>query len=275
MSEEIKTEQTNVEEKDNVQANSGLEQTTEESTNDFEFTDTHAEEENKGEESKSTESNKASKPVQTKEQNSEFARIRREQERQRELSEARNKAIIEALDGKNPYTNEPMTDSVDVEEYLAMKEIEKKGGDPIADYSKVQKQKQKDEMAKNEQARSQEEWIKKDSEDFKSKHPEVDLGELINNEVFQKFAEGKVGTTPMAKIYENFVDFTKAYEKKAKLQAAQMVANKKASPGTLTSPGQSESGFYSIEDVKKMSVEEMRKNWDKVQASRAKWNKKN
>ena len=274
MSEEIKTEQTNVEEKDNVQANSGLEQTTEES-NDFEFTDTHAEEENKDEESKSTESNKASKPVQTKEQNSEFARIRREQERQRELSEARNKAIIEALDGKNPYTNEPMTDSVDVEEYLAMKEIEKKGGDPIADYSKVQKQKQKDEIAKNEQARSQEEWIKKDSEDFKSKHPEVDLGELITNEVFQKFAEGKVGTTPMAKIYENFVDFTKAYEKKAKLQAAQMVANKKASPGTLTSPGQSENGFYSIEDVKKMSAEEMRKNWDKVQASRAKWNKKN
>ena len=82
MSEEIKTEQTNVEEKDNVQANSGLEQTTEES-NDFEFTDTHTEEENKDEESKSTESNKASKPVQTKEQNSEFARIRREQERQR------------------------------------------------------------------------------------------------------------------------------------------------------------------------------------------------
>ena len=80
MSEEIKTEQTNVEEKDNVQANSGLEQTTEES-NDFEFTDTHTEEENKDEESKSTESNKASKPVQTKEQNSEFARIRREQER--------------------------------------------------------------------------------------------------------------------------------------------------------------------------------------------------
>lgn len=275
MSEEIKTEQTNVEEKDNVQANSGLEQTTEESTNDFEFTDTHSEEENKGEESKSTESKKESKPVQTKEQNSEFARIRREQERQRELSEARNNAIIEALDGKNPYTNEPMTDSVDVEEYLAMKEIEKKGGDPIADYSKVQKQKQKDEIAKNEQARSQEEWIKKDSEDFQSKHPEVDLGELINNEVFQKFAEGKVGTTPMAKIYENFVDFTKAYEKKAKLQAAQMVANKKASPGTLTSPGQSESGFYSIEDVKKMSAEEMRKNWDKVQASRAKWNKKN
>ena len=85
MSEEIKTEQTNVEEKDNVQANSGLEQTTEESTNDFEFTDTNVEEENKGEESKSTESKKESKPVQTKEQNSEFARIRREQERQREL----------------------------------------------------------------------------------------------------------------------------------------------------------------------------------------------
>ena len=274
MSEEIKTEQTNVEEKDNVQANSGLEQTTEEG-NDFEFTDTHTEEENKDEEPKSTESNKASKPVQTKEQNSEFARIRREQERQRELSEARNKAIIEALDGKNPYTNEPMTDSVDVEEYLAMKEIEKKGGDPIADFSKVQKQKQKEEMAKTEKARSEEEWIKNDSEDFKSKHPEVDLGELINNEVFQKFAEGKVGTTPMAKIYENFVDFTKAYEKKAKMQAAQMVANKKASPGTLTSAGQSESGFYSIEDVKKMSAEEMRKNWDKVQASRAKWNKKN
>lgn len=271
MSEENKTEKTNVEENDNVQANSGLEQTTEESANDFEFTDTKTDEEDNAEKQKSTEPKKESKPVQTKEQNSEFARIRREQERQRELSEARNKAIIEALDGKNPYTNEPMTDSVDVEEYLAMKEIEKKGGDPIADYSKVQKQKQKEEIAKNEQARSQEEWIKNDSEDFKSKHPEVDLGELVNNEIFQKFAEGKIGTTPMAKIYENFIDFAKAYEKKAKIQAAQMVANKKASPGTLTSPGQSENGFYTIEEVKKMSAEEMRKNWDKVLASKAKW----
>ena len=40
-----------------------------------------------------------------------------------------------------------MKDSADVEEYLTMKEIESKGGDPLADFSKFHKAKEKERIA--------------------------------------------------------------------------------------------------------------------------------
>ena len=114
----------------------------EENVNDVEFTDTKAEE--------SDDSNKPEvKKTQSNAQNSEYARKRREAERKAELErakeEARNNAIIEFTNGVNPYTDEEIKDKVDIEKYLAMKEIEKNGGDPIADYHKVQSKKQKEE----------------------------------------------------------------------------------------------------------------------------------
>ena len=79
------------------------------------------------------------KKPQGREQNAENARRRREAERQKELADTRNKAIIEALGGKNPYTGGEMKDAEDVREFLTMREIENGGGDPVGDYSKHQK----------------------------------------------------------------------------------------------------------------------------------------
>ena len=121
----------------------------EENVNDVEFTDTKAEE--------SDDSNKPEvKKTQSNAQNSEYARKRREAERKAELErvkeEARNNAIIEFTNGVNPYTDEEIKDKVDIEKYLAMKEIEKNGGDPIADYHKVQSKKQKEEIESRKKA---------------------------------------------------------------------------------------------------------------------------
>ena len=82
--------------------------------------------------------------------NRENARRRREgeqrraQELQRERQEAREAAILEILDGQNPYTGEPMKDSRDIEEYLIMKEIDRQGGDPERDFAKFQKAKERE-----------------------------------------------------------------------------------------------------------------------------------
>ena len=70
---------------------------------------------------------------QSAEQNRENARRRREAEKEALIRRTREQTIIEALDGQNPYTGEEMKDSLDVEEYLAMKEIYKNGGDPVSD----------------------------------------------------------------------------------------------------------------------------------------------
>lgn len=259
MPEEIKTAETTV----NTEVDSHADVTeTSESLNDTDFDDSADEGQN------------ASK-TQTKEQNSQNARRRREAERQAELKrateEAREKAIIETLDGKNPYTGEDMTDSADIKEYLTMREIEKNGGDPLSDFAKYHKKQEKERAEQEKAQKDKDAWIANDRADFIAKYPEVNIDELINDEDFIEYSDGKVGEIPLARIYEGYAKFTAKYEKKAKQIATQRVANKKASPGSLSSTNPSDSGFYTKEQVEKMSTEEIKKDYDKVRASMAKW----
>ena len=113
-----------------------------ENVNEVEFTDTKKPEETPAE---NAEANK-SQPEKKPQDNSENARRRREAERQQELKKARYDAIKEAVDGINPYTNKPIVDDIDVEEYLQMKEIKKNGGDPLTDFSQHIKEKQRKKL---------------------------------------------------------------------------------------------------------------------------------
>ena len=230
-----------------------------ENVNDVEFTDTDKDETPKSEEKKPQD-------------NSENARRRREAERQAELKKTRYEAIKEATDGVNPYTNEPMVDEVDIEEYLAMKEIAKKGGDPLKDFAKFTKDKQKEELKIKQQEEEQDDWINKDYEDFRAKYPKVDLTELDKDENFKAFAEDKVGKVPMSQIYASYQDLVSNIQKKERQEAARLVANAKASPGSLTSPETSDNDFFTREQVAKMSQEEVHKNYDKIRKSMTKWN---
>lgn len=206
-----------------------------------------------------------------KARNAEYARRRREAERQKELKEAREKAIIDALGGVNPYTEEEMKDSHDVEEFLLMQEIKKNGGDPVADFSKNQKERdRRNAETQAEQAR-QAEWYRNDKADFEAAYPDVDLEGLIGNESFQDYAEGKVGVRSLKSIYEGFLRFNSAVEKEARVSAAQALANSKASPGALSSSGTSDDGFFTRDQVKAMSQAEVSKNYDKIIQDMKKW----
>ena len=262
--EEIKNSaETSEETSSQIDKDAVVSQETSEEVNDFEFKDTQEEKK---------ETSKEEKPkVQTPEQNSENARRRREAERQAELKATREKTIIETLKGKNPYTNEEMKDSADVEEYLTMREIEEKGGDPLADFSKFQKEKNREKSIKLKEEQERAEWYENDKKDFQAKHPEVNLGALIQDKSFQLFSSGKVGTLPLSEIYEGFMQVTLQYEKQAKEMAKQMLANKKASPGALSSSNIQDNGYFTREQVQKMSQEEVHKNYDKIRASMQKW----
>lgn len=234
-----------------------------EKSNEVQFTDTSNEGQNP--------TQKEEPKQNTKEQNSENARRRREAERQRELQKARESAIIETLGGKNPYTNEEMKDSTDVQEYLTMKEIEKNGGDPLADFSKFHKAKEKERIAEETKRTQEAEWFTKDREDFVAKHPEVNIDVLIANKQFQLYANGKVGKMPMTEIYEGFAEVVAEYEKKSKEMVKQTLANAKASPGALSSPNATDNGFFTREQVQKMTEKEVHENYDKIRASMRKW----
>lgn len=230
--------------------------------NDVEFTDSQDSEESSDKSDKSTEQStedkkdEKSKPQKT---NADYARERRKAEHEKALKKARNEAIIEALNGVNPYTQEKMEDAADVEEYLTMKEIEKAGKDPIADYSKFLKTKAKEEAQAKEFKSSQEEWIEKDKEDFKSKHPDINLDELIGDELFRTFASGKVGAHSMDKIYSDYQSFIKKSEERATSRAAQVLANNAATPGKLSTQQQPKA-----KSIKEMSSAEFNKLRERV-----------
>ena len=217
---------------------------------------------------------------QTKEQNSEYARRRREAERQKELRELRERTIIETLGGRNPYTGGEVKDSDDVEEYLAMREIEKAGGDPVGDFAKHQKEKARASRKQAESEAESADWFRRDGEDFAKKHPDVKLDELIADPRFQDYADGKVGKKPLADIYEGYKKLTggaaqaKAEAQKALDVAAQRAANKKASVGALSTANGAEDGmFFTEEQVDAMSVAECEKHFDKIQKSMSHWKK--
>ena len=223
------------------------------SNNDVEFSDS---EDKATEEEKTVETKTDKKPQKT---NADYARERRKAEQEAAIKKARNEAIIEALNGENPYTHEKLEDEADIQEYLTMKEIEKKGGDPIADYSKHLKQKAKEEVKAVQEKTNLEEWIKKDKEDFATKHPDISLNDLVNDELFSSFALGKVGQMSMDKIYTDYQPFVTKIEERAKEIAAQVLANNAATPGKLTNQSTPKST-----SIANMSKEEFERLKDRV-----------
>lgn len=238
------------------------------SHNDPDTTNTASFEDGDGGESAPAE---AAKPKQSDALNREYARKRRESEHARKVEEARVNAVIETLGGKNPYTNEPMTDATDVEEFLLMRRIETEGGDPLTDYAKYRKAADKDGAKSAKERADKDAWYSSDREAFIKAHPTVNLQELLADEGFRGYADGKVGRVPLATIYEGYQAIVGRVDGKAKDLAAQAIANKQASPGSTAATGAAESDFFTQEQVRKMSAKEIHDNYEKIRKSMAKW----
>lgn len=221
-------------------------------SNDVEFEDSNQSEESS---EKVTKENLDTNKNSNKKTNSDYARERRQKEHELALKKARNEAIIEALNGINPYTQTALEDDEDIQEYLTMKEIEKKGLDPVYDYSKHIKSKAKEEIKKSQEIQNESEWINKDREDFIAKHPDINLNEIIEDELFRTFAIGKVGKMSMDKIYTDYQSFVAKSEERARDRAAQVLANNAASPGKLAS--QNSNLGKSINDMSKSEFDKL------------------
>lgn len=157
------------------------------------------------EEALKLEEEKAQKAKQAEEVNREQARRRRENERKQALEKQALETAIKITGGINPYTQEKIEDQADLDELILMKEIEKNGGDPLADFAKYQKQKRKEQGSQNQQVQMTEEKAKEDWADFALKHPAVELDDLMKDERFLDYADGKIGRKPLAQIYDNYL----------------------------------------------------------------------
>lgn len=210
---------------------------------------------------------------QSREDNRKYAEMRREKERQeKERQEIERKAyrkgLIEAINGVNPYTNKKIEDDFDVEEYMTMREIEKDGLDPVADYSAYLKKKKRLETAPPTSGVRSQEWLENDARQFLQKYPEVNLETLLDDKLFVKFSDGKLGNQTLARVYEDYTELMETLNAETDKKIRLAVARGKSSPGSVeTGKTTEDSTYYSWEQLQKMSTKEVDKNYDKVMKS--------
>lgn len=212
-----------------------------------------------------TDSNKTTKK-QSKEDNAKFAEMRRQQEAQKQREaemknvekEAYTKGVIEGIGGKNPYTKEPITDEVDLQQFQDMKTLESQGKDPIADYPAFLKEKKKQEM---KLVKEQEVSQKKANEfisEFDAKYPGK-FKEVWEDESFQDYADGKLnGSKTLVQIYEGYLALV---GRKAEIIADRKVSKAIASPGSMTD---TDMDVVSSTDWKSMSKDDFKKFVEKA-----------
>lgn len=185
------------------------------------------------------------KKEQSKEERALHAQKRREAEqRAKEIEEAKHQAkmegLKEGLGGKNPYTDSPIEDEIDLQTYLTMKEIEKSGGDPVMDFAKYSAAKRREEAKAAAEKSKQKDWYAADREDFRKAHPEITdevMEELLRDEAFSAFADKMVGKVPLKDIYDSYTTVRGIFDGEANSKAERMYAKKLSSPSSLNGDG--------------------------------------
>lgn len=224
-------------------------------------------------------------------ENAENARRRREQEETRRVEEAKRtarvEAILEALDGVNPFTHAPMKDESDVAIYETMRKMKAQGLDPVADYPRFKAEADRQAEAGRQAAQKEADFIARDRVAFMETYPDVDLDTLIADADFADYADGKVGRKPLAEIYAGYLRLSekqsagakaeaearaKAAEERAQSAAAQALANARATPGSATGTGGNpEPGFFTKAQVEAMSEADIARHQDAIWKSMQKW----
>jgi hypothetical protein len=223
------------------------------------------------------------KPKQTKAENAEFARKRREAERKKAIKEAYEKGKQEALSlkeketlealigGENHFTGEEITSVDEARIYQTMLAMKRAGKDPTDPKEVVAWQLEQSRTANEKQVSEQtkKEWYENDLKDFENKYPDVDITKLDEDQRFLKFAKGKIGVYPLAEIYTDFVELFGELESTVKTELKNKLQRQQAysQASVKINSASSEPTYYSMDQLRKMSKEEISKNYEKVMKS--------
>lgn len=168
-------------------------------------------------------------------------RLALKQQREKEIKDARDKAYMEGLkEGigeTNPWTNEKIEDEVDIEIYRTMKEMEKKGLDPIEDFAKYNAQKMKEQRraeveAKQKQAEKQQN-VANEIADFDKKYGKGTAQKFLEDENFKNSKYlNYLGRLSLDEVYELYTSTQAETNAKAEEIAVQKEAIRMSSTGT-------------------------------------------
>ena len=187
------------------------------------------------------------KKEQSKEENSAFARARREREQAEKLEKARAEAAQEERERAimeyvktNPYTNKPISNSHDVEQYLRMKRIDEAGGDPLNDYADEIDREHRENARRKAKEEDDQKRIDEDISAFRKAYPNVDLTKLLNDPAFSQMCKDKIGETPLTELYKTYTNFVEGIRKEEKNKLIAETAIRKSGVGSAESTGKTE-----------------------------------
>lgn len=239
----------------------------EDADDDFEFTDT-------AEEAESEEVKQEPKQETQSQKNGGGEDV----ERQNLVNQAYEQGKVEALIGvKNSFTGEEMKNAIEVNLFLKQVEMEKQGFNPLElkDYVAFEVKQQENLQKKEQEQQELNIRVSDDLNSFAKANPNIDVKGLLDDERFMNYAEGKLGNVNFEKIYQGFKKLVGGFEKDVKLKAQSIEAKRKASPGSLENKnGNATDDYYTIEQIKAMSLEEVNKNLSKIEKSLERLNKK-
>lgn len=202
----------------------------------------------------------------------EMRRAKEAKEREQAIAKAKQEGIIEGLGGTNPYTGEKIVDDIDFEFYQEMRDAESKGYDPNNRNDMLKYRKEvRLEAKKQEQAQAEiKSKATNDIKEFQEKNPDVDINKLLNDEKFQEFMGDSLGKLSLNEIYRMYNLSNVSAKKQAEEIALDEKARRASSTGSLSS-GDNVEEELTLEQISKMSREEIEKNYDKVM--KAYWKK--
>lgn len=226
------------------------EETTETNSELLEFTDSSSDDKASIEETQKAEEVDSGKEQQSKDENAKYAQARRkaEAEFKKKEEDAYRRGRFEAFKGKiNPYTQTEITDEHDFEVYEEMCEIAKKGGEPVADFIQYTTEKKREQQKALEEKEKINEEAKKDIEDFTEKYPDINLTELLADESFTDYIDGK--RKPLIQLYENYKKLENKFRSNGIDIAKKTIANSNATPGSLNSGGEHNVDYANMSDA--------------------------
>ena len=109
------------------------------------------------------------------------------------------------------------------------------------------------------------------SDSFTLLYPELNKDELLKSEEFNLFAGKRLESEELSSLYRGYLDFTEKIRVKEMERAADILARKNSSVGALNSSNAPENTFFTKEQVKSMSREQIRANYEKIRKSQEKW----
>ena len=127
-----------------------------------------------------------------------------------------------------------------------------------------------DKLAKSTDITTFEEQINRDFSDFEVIYPNLSKNSLLANESLRIFAEGKE-TKPLSVVYAKFCTLCEKISKDAILQEKARRNNASSALGALSSTKNASAHLFTRDQVKAMSSEEIKRNYDLIRQSQQSW----